>query len=295
MTVIAVKYVESATVQINQYLASLFSESRQPAVLFESMNYSLLAPGKRLRPVFCLATANAFGVDMAAALPAAVALELVHAYSLIHDDLPILDNDDLRRGRATNHKIFGDAMALLAGDGLLTYAFEQISKPLQGVPAPRQLKMVQVLAHKSGCFGMVGGQVADVLGETTRGTLKELQFIHEHKTAALIEAAVHIGALFSDASNEQILSLCRYARKVGHAFQVIDDWLDVVGDETVLGKKTGMDVSLQKLTYPSLIGLDETKTLAETLVSEALEELDSLEIHKDVLIYLARQVVMRKH
>jgi len=290
----AAAYVASATEKVNAYLARLLPEQQRPETLFAAMNYSLLSPGKRLRPVFCMATANAFGVSDEDVIPAAVALELIHSYSLIHDDLPTLDNDDLRRGRLTNHKVYGEAMALLAGDGLLTYAFEQLSRPLPSVRADRQLQMIQVLARAAGCFGMVGGQVADVLAEETGGDAEDLAFIHLNKTAALIEASVHIGALFTSADDSQRDALCVYARRLGHAFQVVDDWLDVVGDPVVMGKQAGADAALHKLTYPTLIGLDATKTLASTLVTEALEALHDARIVAPVLEFLARSVTQRQ-
>ncbi|MBX5436299.1 MAG: polyprenyl synthetase family protein [Alicyclobacillaceae bacterium] len=258
------------------------------------MNYSLLAGGKRLRPVLCLATAASFGADEEAVLPAAAALEVLHCYSLIHDDLPAIDNDDMRRGKPTNHKVFGEATALLAGDALLTYAFELLSQPL-GIPAERQLEMVRVLSRAAGCYGMVGGQMEDILAERSGGSLDDLQFIHTHKTAKLIQASVVIGAVFAGVPAPVRAALERYGLEVGLAFQMVDDLLDVTGTTEELGKTAGSDERLQKLTYPALVGVEETRRLCHEAVERGLSALAEAGIEAPLLAGMARFIVARRH
>lgn len=278
---------------VSSYLTTLFAGELLPKPLFEAMNYSLLAGGKRLRPMLCAATAYTFGVDVESVMPAAAAIECIHCYSLIHDDLPVMDDDDLRRGRPTNHRVFGEATALLAGDALLTYAFELLAKPLPISP-PNQLEMIRVLGRAAGAYGMVAGQQADLLAEHTEGTLAELEFIHIHKTAKLLQASVEIGGLFADLTETERHALQAYGMKLGLAFQMMDDWLDVAGTEKEIGKPVGSDERLQKLTYPRLIGLDATKQLAEKTVSEAASELSSAGIVAPLLDDLAQFVVARR-
>lgn len=285
-------YIAEMGRTVTDYLSTLFANPGRPARLFESMNYSLLGAGKRLRPILCIAAAETFGVGVDKVLPAAAALELVHCYSLIHDDLPIIDNDDLRRGRPTNHKVYGDATALLAGDALLTYAFEQLSQPL-GISADKQLQMIHTLAHAAGAYGMVGGQQADILAEHTDGDLELLQFIHVHKTAKLIQASVVIGSLFANVSSQELDAVAKYGLSVGLAFQIVDDWLDVAGSEAEIGKPVGSDERLQKLTYPRLVGLEKTRELAESTMQEGVEALTSAGIQAPLLEAIGEYVVRR--
>ncbi len=285
-------YIAEMGRTVTDYLSTLFANPGHPARLFESMNYSLLGAGKRLRPILCIAAAETFGVGVDKVLPAAAALELVHCYSLIHDDLPIIDNDDLRRGRPTNHKVYGDATALLAGDALLTYAFEQLSQPL-GISADKQLQMIRTLAHAAGAYGMVGGQQADILAEHTDGNLELLQFIHVHKTAKLIQASVVIGSLFANVSSQELDAVAKYGLSVGLAFQIVDDWLDVAGSEAEIGKPVGSDERLQKLTYPRLVGLEKTRELAESTMQEGVEALTSAGIQAPLLEAIGEYVVRR--
>jgi len=280
--------------QVSQYLGTLFSGETRPAVLFQSMNYSLLATGKRLRPVLCLATARTFGVSEQQALPVAAALEVLHCYSLIHDDLPSMDDDDLRRGQPTNHKVFGEATALLAGDALLTYAFEQLAKPLP-IDAVRQIRMLRVLAHAVGAYGMVGGQMVDIESENKPGSMADLQFIHIGKTALLIQASVEVGALFAELSELEMDGLRQFGVLIGLAFQIKDDLLDVLGDAAQLGKSVGADVKLQKLTYPSLVGVEETERILEKTYHEALNALRTAGIDAPLLTGLAEFVIRRSH
>ncbi|MCL6594436.1 MAG: polyprenyl synthetase family protein, partial [Alicyclobacillus sp.] len=281
-----------ASERVTDYLRRTLPADAQPRRLFEAMAYSLLASGKRVRPLLCLATARTFGVDEDTAMPAAAALEMVHCYSLIHDDLPALDNDDLRRGQPTNHRVFGEATALLAGDALLAYAFEWLAQPLP-IPADRQVRMVHVLARAAGPFGMVGGQQADLLASGGQGGLDLLEFIHVRKTAALIQAAVLLGGLFADLTEQQYAALAAYGLHIGHAFQMVDDWLDVAGDSETLGKRTGVDEALHKLTYPSLVGLAETKRRAYAELEAALSALRAAAIEAPLLVGIARFVVER--
>ena len=241
-----------------------------PEKIYDAMRYSLLAGGKRLRPILCLATCELTGGTIEMAMPTACALEMIHTMSLIHDDLPAMDNDDFRRGKPTNHKVFGDDIAILAGDGLLAYAFEYVAVHTQGVPAERLLSVVARLGHAVAATGLVGGQVVDLDSEgDTEVTLEKLNFIHTHKTGALLEASVVSGAELASADSAAIRQLTRYARNIGLAFQIIDDVLDITATYEELGKTAGKDLQAQKATYPSLWGIDESRRQAQNLVQEA--------------------------
>jgi geranylgeranyl diphosphate synthase type II len=263
--------------------------------VFEAMRYSIMSGGKRVRPILLLAGAQAVDTDQKALLPAACALECIHTYSLIHDDLPAMDDDDLRRGRPTCHKVYGEAVAILAGDGLLTYAFELFCKPeLTQNLSPHLLgKAVFLLAKAAGVFGMVGGQTADILMEGRPVDAKALSFIHSHKTGALIGASVKIGALLGEGNDEELNHLKRYGESLGLAFQIKDDLLDVEGDQDLLGKPVGSDDRNQKATYPVLFGLKETKRRAQELLNQALSELELFEDSAEPLRAIARYVVER--
>ena len=249
----------------------------RPESLREAMRYSLLAGGKRLRPILCLAACELAGGDPALAMPTAVALEMIHTMSLIHDDLPAMDNDDLRRGRPTNHKVYGDAVAILAGDALLTRAFEMVALRSPGVPADRLLKVVGELSLVSGAPGLVGGQVVDLECEGKEVDLETLEYIHLHKTGALLKACVITGALIGGADEAQLNSLRTYARGIGLAFQIVDDILDVTASSDVLGKTAGKDLIADKTTYPKLLGLEESRERAKTLIQEAKSSLDTFQ------------------
>jgi geranylgeranyl diphosphate synthase type II len=238
------------------------------------MRYSLLAGGKRLRPILCLAACELAGGDSEQAMPTAVALEMIHTMSLIHDDLPAMDNDDLRRGRPTSHKVFGEANAILAGDALLTRAFEMVSLRSPGVPAERLLAVVGELSLAAGAPGLVGGQVVDLESEGKQVSLETLEYIHVHKTGALLRACVLSGALIAGAAEGLMAALRTYARGIGLAFQIIDDILDVTASSEVLGKTAGKDLSANKTTYPKLLGLEESRQRAEALVREAKQALE---------------------
>jgi geranylgeranyl diphosphate synthase type II len=266
-------YLRQAGAKVEQALdASLGPE--QPERLREAMRYSLLAGGKRLRPILCLAACELAGGDSEQAMPTAVALEMIHTLSLIHDDLPAMDNDDLRRGRPTSHKVFGEANAILAGDALLTRAFEMVSLRSPGVPAERLLAVVGELSLAAGAPGLVGGQVVDLESEGKQVSLETLEYIHVHKTGALLRACVLSGALIAGAAEGLMAALRTYARGIGLAFQIIDDILDVTASSEVLGKTAGKDLSANKTTYPKLLGLEESRQRAEALVREAKQALE---------------------
>ncbi|MCL6453206.1 MAG: polyprenyl synthetase family protein [Alicyclobacillus sp.] len=287
-------YLASRRELVDEALARAFPKDAEPGVLFDAMQYSLLGPGKRLRPVLCLAVAETFDVRPEVVVPAAIALEMVHCYSLIHDDLPAMDDDDLRRGRPTNHKVYGEATALLAGDGLLTHAFTVLSRPLP-VPAERQLAMIRALGEAAGPFGMVGGQQADLSAEGTSGTESQLEFIHLRKTARLLQAACVMGGLFADLPDAHRSALSKYGEHLGLAFQMMDDWLDVTATTEALGKTAGRDAALDKFTYPRLVGLDATLERANRHVADACRQLEQLDVSADILHGLAHYVVARRH
>ncbi len=262
----------------------------------EAMHYSLFAGGKRLRPILLLAGAEAVGGRAEDYLAAACALECIHTYSLIHDDLPAMDDDDLRRGKPTCHKAFDEATAILAGDGLLTYAFELLTHPdlLAKVPGERVLRVIGLIAKAAGIYGMVGGQMADLLAEGRRVSSEELDFIHRHKTGALITASVVSGAILAGASPEKEKALEAYGWAIGRAFQIVDDLLDILGDEKVIGKPVGSDLEKEKATYPALFGIEASRQKAIELVEEALAALSPFDHRAEPLRDIARYIVERK-
>lgn len=253
------------------------AESVAPELIHKAMRYSLFAGGKRIRPILAIAAARAVSDSPAGIEHAAAALELIHTYSLIHDDLPALDNDDLRRGRPTNHKVFGEAMAILAGDALLTLAFEVLSR-LDGTSAESKIRMVEELSRASGTVGgMIGGQVHDIEGERRPPTRHLLESIHRAKTGALLRASVRIGAIYAGASEGELQALSEYGEHVGLAFQIVDDLLDVEQSSESLGKTAGKDEAQQKITFPAVYGLEQSHAMAETerlLAHAALREFD---------------------
>jgi geranylgeranyl diphosphate synthase type II len=261
------------------------------------MGYSLFAGGKRLRPILCLTSTEILGGDETTALPVACALELIHTYSLIHDDLPAMDDDDLRRGKPTNHKVFGEAIAILAGDGLLTEAFHLMcrSENLDTLEPARLTKVIRIIAGAAGYEGMVGGQTVDIQMEGREVTPELLEFIHTRKTAAMIEASVRSGAVLGGANQSQEEALSRYGRKVGLAFQVADDILDIEGDSLIMGKSTGADLSRNKATYPALFGMERSRAIQKTLVVEAIETLSPFGGRADPLREIAHYIVERVH
>jgi geranylgeranyl diphosphate synthase type II len=266
-----------------------------PMKVFEAMRYSLFAGGKRLRPILAIASAEALGAKTGGLLPIAGALELIHTYSLIHDDLPAMDDDDLRRGRPTCHKVYGEAIAILAGDGLLNRAFEVLSDPrrLKTVTAPRTMAIIREISQASGVFGMVGGQVVDMESEGKDVDLPTLEFIHTHKTGALIRASVRTGAIYAKASEKRLKALTRYGERIGLAFQIADDILDIVGSQDEIGKDVGSDLKKGKTTFPSFYGLDEARRRAKEVTDQALAALKDFDRKADPLRDLARYIVTR--
>ena len=267
-----------------------------PETIYESMRYSLMAGGKRLRPILCLATCELVGGTVTQAMPTACALEMVHTMSLIHDDLPAMDNDDYRRGKLTNHKVYGDDVAILAGDALLAYAFEFIAERTEGVSAPAILEVIRRLGRAVGAAGLVGGQIVDLASEGNPDTsIDTLNFIHRHKTAALLEVSVVSGAVLAGADSKTIECLSRYAQNIGLAFQIVDDVLDITSTQEELGKSIGKDVQAQKATYPSIWGLEESRKQAEALVKAAKDELAPFGNLKQPLVAIADFITARTH
>ena len=245
-----------------------------PEKIYEAMRYSLLAGGKRLRPILCLASCELAGGTTSMAMPTACALEMIHTMSLIHDDLPAMDNDDYRRGKLTNHKVYGEDIAILAGDGLLTYAFEIIATKTENVPPQQVLQTIAHLGRAAGAAGLVGGQVVDLESEgKTDVSLETLNYIHAHKTGALLEACVVCGAILASASEADLQRLSRFAKNIGLAFQIIDDILDITATQEELGKTAGKDVQAGKVTFPSLWGIEESRRQASQLVADAKDQL----------------------
>jgi geranylgeranyl diphosphate synthase type II len=251
--------------------ANLPAAETPPAVIHEAMRYAVLGGGKRIRPILGIAAAGACGAKVDGVLVPIAALELIHTYSLVHDDLPALDNDDLRRGRKTTHVVFGEAMAILTGDALLTEAFSWLARPVAGVDAGHQLRAVQEVALAVDSKGMIGGQVADLIATgKNEATAEQLDFIHRNKTGKLLTASVVLGGLLANADDEKIEALRNYGRAIGLAFQIVDDLLDQEEDAITLGKTAGKDLAQGKLTYPALFGTDAARAAVETLLSEAI-------------------------
>ena len=266
----------------------------KPEKIYEAMRYSLLAGGKRLRPILCLATCDLTGGTVEMAMPTACALEMIHTMSLIHDDLPAMDNDDFRRGKPTNHKVYGDDIAILAGDGLLAYAFEYVATQTKNVAPENILRVVACLGRTAGAAGLVGGQVLDLESEgKTDITAETLSFIHTHKTGALLEASVVSGAMLANAASEDVDRLSRYAQNIGLAFQIIDDILDITATDEQLGKTAGKDLEAQKATYPSLWGLEKSRLKARELVDSAIAQLAGYGAKAEPLRAVANYIVTR--
>ncbi|CEQ24161.1 geranyltranstransferase [[Clostridium] sordellii] len=278
---------------LNEYMPK--EEGYQKKV-FESMNYSLKAGGKRLRPILTLEACKIVGGEEKDAIAFAVAIEMIHTYSLIHDDLPALDNDDLRRGRKTNHKVYGEAMAILAGDGLLNYAYEIMLKESIGKnDSEKYLKAINEIAKSAGIYGMIGGQVVDIESEGKKIDMDKLDFIHMNKTAAIIIGCMRAGAIIGNATDKQLEDITKYAKNIGLSFQIVDDILDIVGDEAKLGKNVGSDIDNEKSTYPSLIGLEKSKEVANQLIKEAKASINQISKDNAFLNGLAEYIVDRDY
>lgn len=280
--------------KLEETMVGYVQTKNMPSKIKEAMVYSLEAGGKRIRPVLLLAVIEGFKKDPELGLKTAAALEMIHTYSLIHDDLPSMDDDDLRRGKPTNHKVFGEAMAILAGDGLLTHSFGLIAEdPL--ITSDQKVKLIGLLAQSAGPEGMVGGQVADIEGENKKLSVEELETIHVHKTGKLLIFSVLAGAVIAGASVEEQARLERFAHHIGLAFQIQDDILDIEGEEELIGKRTGSDESKQKSTYPGLLTIDGSKKKLQFHLDEALNSLDGLSMDTKLLKQIARLIVNRNH
>ena len=272
-------------------------EDVYPQNLHKAMRYSVFSGGKRFRPILCIASSEACGDGSTRVLPVACAIELIHTYSLIHDDLPCMDNDDLRRVKPTNHVVFGEAMAILAGDALLTEAFLMMTDTTSQRKTLRPsylMKAIREIALAAGADGMVGGQGQDILSESSEPDEHTLKFIHLHKTAALIKASVRIGALLAGARGTKLKALTTYGENTGLAFQIIDDILDIEGKTEELGKSAGTDIEKNKMTYPSMFGIDESRRTARELVAEGINALKKFSSEAEPLREIARYLIERR-
>jgi geranylgeranyl diphosphate synthase type II len=307
--------IASAPLTLEQYLkekralvdatldAHLPPAETYPPVIHEAMRYAVLGGGKRIRPIVAIAAAESVGADVEPLLMHLCTLELIHTYSLVHDDLPPLDDDDLRRGRKTTHVVYGEAMGVLTGDALLTEAFSWLSRPLAGVEPARQLRAITEVAMAIDSTGMIGGQVADIVAERSHETeshdpavlLRELEFIHRNKTGKLFTASVLLGGLLGGASEEQLGALRRYADALGLAFQIVDDLLDIEESSATLGKTAGKDVAQGKLTWPALLGVESARSEVGRLLGEALENAGMIAGPVNYLAPIARFICERRH
>jgi geranylgeranyl diphosphate synthase, type II len=281
---------------VNKALEKLVpSANAFPVSVHEAMRYSLFGGGKRIRPILAIAAAEALGATTADLLPVAGSLELIHTYSLIHDDLPAMDDDDFRRGRATCHKMYGEAMAILAGDGLLNLAFEVLSDPrrLKSIPANRLLDIMKEISTAAGVSGMIGGQVVDMESEGKDVDFPTLEYIHTHKTGALIRSSVRVGALYAKAGKRQFAALTHYGEMVGLAFQIADDILDITGKREETGKDVGSDIKKGKKTFPGFYGLEESRIRAREVAGKAIQAIKDFDRKADPLRELATFIVNR--
>jgi len=288
-------YLQSRQKKVDRALDRyLPKENARPTTIHKAMRYSLFAGGKRLRPILCLAAAEAAGGRIDNALPLACAMECIHTYSLVHDDLPSMDNDDLRRGRPTCHKVFGDGIAVLAGDALLTIAFEIVSRVK---PTPRYdiSILLREIAVAAGSQKLIAGQVADLEAEGKGIGRAELRYIHENKTAAILTTSVRLGAMSANANPKQLAAITKFGRALGLAFQIIDDILDVTQTSEKLGKSAGKDVAAKKATYPAVIGLDKSRAEAKRLTKQAHNSLSIFGKKADALHALANYLLEREY
>ncbi|WP_425061152.1 Farnesyl diphosphate synthase [Sporomusa carbonis] len=287
------QYCKNRIHLINEALSSYIPDESHPTVIYQAMRYSLFAGGKRLRPIMLMAAADAVGGNGLDYLPVACGLEMIHTYSLIHDDLPAMDNDDYRRGKLTNHKVYGEGMAILAGDGLLTAAFNvMLSQP--NVDPAVLVDVVREIATAAGAAGMVGGQAVDLASEGKNIDAKTLEFMHQTKTGALFKTALRSGAKLAGASEQQLIALTNYAEQFGLAFQITDDILDVVGNQDKIGKPVGSDIKNNKVTYVTLHSLDGARQLAQTSVDSALASLNGFGAEARILRELVEYLITRE-
>lgn len=291
------RYLKEKRILVDTFLKKYFENHIKPLILHNAMKYSLFAGGKRIRPILAFASYETAGGDSKDILPQAAALELIHTYSLIHDDLPAMDNDELRRGKPTNHRVFGEAIAILAGDALLTEAFLMITNTAYHVKKFRPsclMNATREIAFAAGACGMVGGQAQDIISDSSESDMRTIQFIHYHKTAALIRASVRVGALLAGIRENELKSLTKYGDNIGLAFQIIDDILDIEGDTAELGKSAGSDIKKNKMTYPSLIGIQESRKKAQELVAEGIDAIRDFSYSSNPLKEIARYIAKRR-
>ncbi|MBU4599912.1 MAG: polyprenyl synthetase family protein [Proteobacteria bacterium] len=290
-------YLSSRREMVDAALERLLPADENGGRILEAMRYSIFAGGKRLRPILCLAGAEAVGGDPAQVMFCACAMEMVHTYSLIHDALPAMDDDEFRRGVPTSHMVYGEGMAVLAGDGLLTQAMVLLSDPAEtaGLDPSRVLEAAQVVMKAAGYVGMVGGQAVDLASENLRPDLATVQYMHAMKTGALITASVQSGAILAGGDADQVRQLVRYGRRIGLAFQIADDLLDLEGDFDALGKTVGADQARGKMTYPAVVGPAQARSMGQGLVDQAAEIAESLGPQAAPLAELARYIMARTH
>jgi len=291
-------YLQEKKELVDSFLQSYLDTPLVPSVLNRAMEYSLFAGGKRIRPILALASYESCGGIAKEILPYAASLEFIHTYSLIHDDLPAMDNDDFRRGKLTNHKVFGEGIAILAGDALLTEAFYLLSNythHISRIAHRAVLKIIREMAIAAGAHGMVGGQAEDILSENRTLDSDALSFIHAHKTGALITASVRMGGILADAKRKELHALTRYGENIGLAFQIVDDVLNVQGDSKELGKQTGSDERKKKMTYPGLYGVDLSMKKAAELVKNALDVVESFSEEAEPLREIAQYIIRRRN
>ncbi len=286
------EYLKEKKKVIDTYLEEYFDKPFSPSILFDAIKYSLFAGGKRIRPILCITAYETCGGNINDIIPQAGALELIHSYSLIHDDLPAMDDDDLRRGKPTNHKVFGEAMAILSGDALLTEALFMFSKN-DKISGDILINAISELSSSAGIKGMVAGQAMDIIYEGKTGDKKTLEFIHRKKTAELIKASVKIGSILSNAEERQINALSKYGENIGLAFQIVDDILDITGTTEDLGKPKGSDNIKKKITYPSIYGLEKSKVIANEYVSNAIKALEIFNNKANWLTEIAQYLLRR--
>lgn len=287
------KYLAEKKQEIEKFIVSYFNPSIIPKILHESVLYSLTAGGKRLRPILCIASYEACD-GKKNIVPYATAIEFIHTYSLIHDDLPAMDDDDLRRGKPTNHKVFGEGIAILAGDGLLTEAFTILSNPEYADINPAiLLKVINEISKAAGLRGMVAGQAYDLISEGKEPDENIVKFIHSYKTAAMIKASVKSGAILAEASEEKIYHLEVYGQSIGLAFQIIDDILDIEGTTEEMGKPKGSDIERGKMTYPKVFGIEKSKEEARLLIEKALQEIEIFGDKAEPLREIAKFIISR--
>ncbi|MGL5567775.1 MAG: polyprenyl synthetase family protein [Cetobacterium sp.] len=273
-------YLESRRKLIDSNIELYLNKLNYPSVIAEGMKYSVLNGGKRLRPILLLMVLELYGKNLELGLPIGIAIELIHSYSLVHDDLPALDNDEYRRGKLTTHKKYGEAEAILIGDALLTHSFSIVADETKGIPAEKLIKIIAMISNYSGINGMIGGQMVDIESEKKKVSFQTLEYIHKNKTGKLLKLPVEIGAIISDSTEAEYKALEKYSESIGLAFQIKDDILDIEGDFEKIGKPIGSDLELEKTTYPSIFGLEKSKEILKTVIQEAKDSLKTFENDK---------------